>query len=68
MKEEKQKEPIDEVCGEASVRAHDCWDYTEYYYKIGSEGTAKVCNTCGKILEFRYRSFWKRLWRLFIDF
>ena len=53
---------------EASVRKHDCWHYTECVYKIGTEGTAKMCQTCEKILEFRYRSFWKRLLRVFTDF
>lgn len=52
----------------ATYREHDCWHYTETVYHIGSEGTAKECGTCKKILEFRYRSFWKRLWRVFIDF
>ena len=47
---------------------HDCWNYTQAHYLIGSEGTAKKCGTCNKILEFRYRSFWKRLWRVFVDF
>ena len=47
---------------------HDCWNYTQAHYLIGSEGTAKQCGTCKKILEFRYRSFWKRLWRVFVDF
>ena len=52
----------------SSYREHDCWHYTECVYKIGSEGTARVCQTCEKILEFRYRGFWKRLLRVFIDF
>ena len=56
------------ISGVASIRPHDCWYYTETVYKLGSEGTARVCATCDKILEFRYRSFWKRLKRVFIDF
>lgn len=52
------KEIKENIGGACSVRPHDCWNYTETEYHIGSEGTAKVCGTCGKILEFRYRSFW----------
>ena len=56
------------MSGASTVKPHDCWYYTECVYKLGSEGSARTCQTCGKILEFRYRSFWKRLWRVFFDF
>ena len=55
--------------GQASTyREHNCWSVYEYYYLLGPEGSAKMCGCCEKILEFRYRSFWKRLLRVFKDF
>ena len=47
---------------------HDCFYYAHTVYKFGSEGTARVCGVCDKIVEFRYRSFWKRLYRVFVNF
>ncbi len=67
MQENKRLSIMPPVAGK-SYPEHNCWNYTQAHYLIGSEGTAKKCGTCDKILEFRYRSFWKRLWRVFINF
>ena len=68
MKEIKRLTPISSMTYKETIPEHDCWYYAKAHYLIGLEGTAKKCGICDKILEFRYRSFWKRLWRVFVDF
>lgn len=52
----------------AEIKKHDCWEYVNCCFRFGKYGTARLCTVCGLILEFRYKSFWKRFLRVFINF